>query len=49
MGLRVVEKNGCIWICSGNRVLMFFDEDGSFSVKGDIRAFSIPPLHEEVP
>lgn len=50
MGFRVIEKDRCVWICLGDRVLMYVDAEGSLHVAGDVIAFSptcsLPPIPE---
>lgn len=49
MSFRVVEKDGNVWMCFGDRVLMYISPSGSLYVPGDVclclgNTMNIPPL-----
>lgn len=43
--LKTIEKEGNVWLCLGDQILIYIEKEGNLHVSGDIYAYSkIPPL-----
>lgn len=43
--LKTIQKDGNIWLCLGDQILMYIEKKGTLHVPGDIIAYSkIPPI-----